>query len=431
MAGTSIEWYDFFLYAIAAALIFPAVFFPNAEPLTGTLLSFSTFTVAFIVRPLGAVLFGHFGDRVSRKSTLVTAMLLMGVATAAIGLLPTYDSIGVTAPILLVVLRILQGIALGGQWGGAMLIATENAPRNKRGLYGSFAQIGNPVGLVAANGLFLIFSSVLAPEQLQAWGWRIPFLLSLLLIGVAIYAQTRLEETSTFEHVKETHTETRLPIVNLLRNYPRQIVLATGALICASTVAYIMVAYILSYGAQVLGIATPTLLLIVTLAALTWILELPIFAALSDRVGRRKVVLAGATLLGLWAFPFFWLINTGNPMLIFLGIVVGSVFHNMVYGPQAALMSELFGTRVRYSGASLGYQLAVILGGGLAPTIATALLATTGTSASISAYMAVVCLISVFCIFLIAETYQTDIREMSEQELRVGPHISATPPEVD
>ena len=416
ITGTSIEWYDFFLYAIAAALIFPAAFFPSQEPLTGTLLSFGTFTVAFIARPFGAIIFGHFGDKVGRKGTLVTAMSLMGVATAAIGLLPTYGSIGIAAPVLLVVLRILQGLALGGQWGGAMLIATENAPRNKRGLYGSFAQIGNPVGLSAANGLFLIFSSVLAPEQLQAWGWRIPFLLSLLLIGVAIYAQTQLEETSAFKQVKETHTETRLPIVSLLRTYPRQIMLATGAIICASTVAFIMVAYILSYGAQVLDIATPTLLLIVTLAALTWIPELLFFAALSDRLGRRKVFLAGAALLGLWAFPLFWLIDTGSPMLIFLGIVVGSVFHNMMYGPQAALTSELFGTRVRYSGASLGYQLAVMLGGGLAPTIATALFAITGTSASISAYMVVVCLISVVSIFLIAETYRVDIEEMGEPE---------------
>lgn len=413
LVATSIEWYDFFLYGTAAALIFPRVFFPEASPLIGTLLAFSTFGVGFIFRPVGGALFGQLGDRLGRKRALVMVLLLMGVASTLIGLLPGYAAIGIAAPILLTVLRVCQGLAIGGQWGGAMLLVTENAPANRRGYYGSFAQLGVPVGLVSANLVFLGVTAVVSPEALIAWGWRVPFLISLALIAVALYVGLRLEETLAFEHMKEDlHVETRrLPVLDVFRLHPKEIALAAGAQTAITGTYYVMTAYMLSYGTEQVGASRTTMLVAVLLSSTVTIPALMYFAALSDRTGRRGVFMWGAALTAVWSFPAFWLINTGSAGLILVALAVYQVVFSMMYGPTAALFAEMFGTRIRYSGASIGYQLGGMLGGALAPIIATSLFVATRTSLSIAAYLAVVSLIGLVSVFLATETYQKDVVE--------------------
>ncbi|MGH3085971.1 MAG: MFS transporter [Rubrobacteraceae bacterium] len=427
LAGSSIEWYDFFIFGTAAALFFPELFFPDAAPFVGTLLAFATFGVAFLARPLGGVLWGHFGDRIGRKKALVAALMSMGVATTLIGLLPTYAVIGVAAPITLVILRFIQGLAVGGQWGGAVLIATESAPREKRGFYGSFAQVGVPVGVILSNVAFLIVFAAMGPEAQAAWGWRVPFLLSFLLIGVGLYVQLRLEETPAFQHLQERaeasseSEESRQqssgsPIIEAFRRFPKEIFLAAGAFVVVNATFYIFIVYILSYGETVLGLSQGVMLTGVLLSSIIQIPALMGFSALSDRVGRRIVYLSGAGLLGLWAFPFFWLVNTESSILIWLALIVGQTFLSMMYGPQAALLSEMFSTELRYSGASLGYQLGAVFGGALAPIICASLLEATGSSLAISAYMLLIAIISFVCVIFITETYQTDVDEAEAQK---------------
>jgi MFS transporter, MHS family, shikimate and dehydroshikimate transport protein len=412
LVATSIEWYDFFLYGTAAALIFPQVFFPEASPLIGTLLAFSTFGVGFVFRPVGGLLFGQMGDRIGRKRTLVIALLLMGLASTLIGLLPTYAAIGIVAPVLLTVMRVCQGLALGGQWGGAMLLVTENAPANRRGYYGSFAQLGVPVGLVCANLIFLGVTAVVSPEALIAWGWRVPFLVSVLLIAIAIYVGLRLEETLAFQQVRESRVETRrLPVLDVFRLHPKEIALAAGAQTAITGTYYVMTAYILSYGTDQVGASRTTMLVAVLLSSIVTIPALVFFAWVSDRIGRRGIFMWGAALTAIWSFPAFWLINTGTAILILVALVIYQVVFSMMYGPTAALFAEMFGTRIRYSGASIGYQLGGMLGGALAPIIATSLFAATGTSVSIAAYMAAVSLIGLVAVFLATETYQKDMVE--------------------
>ncbi|HET7479061.1 MAG TPA: MFS transporter [Rubrobacteraceae bacterium] len=429
-AGSSIEWYDFFIYGTAAALVFPALFFPESSALAGTLLSFSTFAVGFFARPVGGVIFGHFGDRVGRKKALVTALVMMGIATTLIGLMPTYATIGVLAPILLVLFRFIQGLAVGGQWGGAVLLATESAPRNRRGFYGSFAQIGVPVGVILANLLFLLISSTLAPEAFQAWGWRIPFLMSIVLIGIGLYIQLRLEDTPAFRHLqeyRESHQteeereEARLaaeaqrsPIIEAFRDYWKQILLAAGAFVSINANFYIFITFIIAYGTNpdILGLPQTTMLAAVLIASVFQIPALLVFAGYSDRVGRRGIYMLGAALLGAWAFVLWPLANTGSFILISLALVVGQAFLSMMYGPQAAFYSEIFTTRVRYSGASLGYQIGSIFGGALAPIIATALLAEFGSWVAIAVYQLFLSLVTLVCVFLLTETYQNEMDEV-------------------
>lgn len=412
LVATSIEWYDFFLYGTAAALIFPALFFPQATPLMGTFLAFGTFGVGFVARPVGGAIFGQLGDRIGRKRTLMIALLLMGLASVLIGLLPSYATIGIAAPVVLTLLRFCQGLAVGGQWGGAMLLVTENAPANRRGFYSSFAQLGIPIGLISANLVFLGVTAAVSPEALTAWAWRVPFLASVVLIGIALYVGLRLEETIAFEHVKERRVETRrLPILDVFRLHPKEIALAAGAMTAITGTYYVMTAYILAYGTQQVGASRTTMLLAVLASSVVTVPALMYFASLSDRIGRRGIFMWGALLTGLWGFPAFWLINTGSATLILVGLTVYQVFFSMMYGPQAALFAEMFGTRIRYSGASMGYQLGGMLGGALAPIIATSLFAATGTSVSIAAYMAVVCIIGLVSVFLATETYQRDIIE--------------------
>jgi metabolite-proton symporter len=427
-AASAIEWYDFFIYLTAAALVFPALFFPaDIDPVAGVLASFSTAAVGFFARPVGGVLFGHFGDRMGRKKTLVTALLLMGIATTLVGLLPTYSTIGIWAAVALFILRICQGLAVGGQWGGAVLLATEYAPPSKRGFYGSFAQVGVPVGLVLGNAFFLILSAVQTPEAFNAWGWRVPFLASIVLIGLAMYIQLRLEDTPAFRRLQERQQEAQeeegdeaqqgSPVLEVIREHPKQILLAAGAFFVVNGAFYVMITGMLDYGTRDLGLSRSAMLTAVLISSFAQIFMLPAWSALSDRVGRRPVYLTGAVLLGLWAFPLFWLVDTRNVVLITVALIFGQLFLSMMYGPQAALFSEMFSRRVRYSGASIGYQLAAVFAGGLAPIIMVWLLDTTGTSLSVSLYIFAMAALTFFSVYLVTETYEDEMAEdVAEEE---------------
>jgi len=380
LAGTSIEWYDFFLYGTAAAVIFPKAFFPqDLPPMVLLIISFSTFAVGFIARPLGGLIFGHFGDRVGRKRTLVVALIMMGAATTLIGLLPTYSAIGVAAPLILVLLRFVQGLAIGGQWGGAMLLVTESAPADQRGWYGAYAQAGAPVGVILANLAFIGVSSSMSEEAFMDWGWRLPFIASIVLIGISMYVQLRLEDTEAFKALQESQDGegsdqpiASSPVVEAIRKYPKRIMLAAGAFLSVQVTFYILIAFIIAYGvtAPELALSRDTMLTAVLIAAAIMVPSQFYFSGLSDRVGRKQIYRWGAILTGLWGFALFPLINTGEPLMIVIAVTLGLTFLGMQYGPQAAYFTELFTTEVRYSGASLGYQIGAILGGALAPTIA-------------------------------------------------------------
>ena len=418
LGGTSIEWYDFFIYGTAAALVFPTLFFSDDMPRYVSLLaSFSTFAVGFLARPVGGVVFGHFGDRVGRKAALVTALMMMGVATTLIGLLPSYEQIGPLAPVLLIFLRFVQGLAVGGQWGGAMLLVTENAPSNQRGFYGAFAQCGAPAGLVLANLAFLAVSGSLSDEAFMEWGWRVPFISSVLLIGLSLYVQLKLEDTEAFKELAEasqpTEAKPRSPVLKALTTYPREIALAAGSFLGVQVTFYICVAFIISYGTdpEGLNIARSDMLTAVLVSTMFAIPANFFFGAWSDRHGRRGVYKLGAILTGIWAFVMFAMIDTGNWYLITAGLSISHIFISMMYGPQAALLSELFSTEVRYSGASLGYQLGAILGGGFAPIIATTLLLIFGSSMWVAAYIALANVLTWFAIHALKET---DNRELDK-----------------
>ena len=436
LAASSIEWYDFFIYGTAAALVFPKLFFASTlPPAVAQLAAFSTFAVGFIARPVGGVIFGHFGDQFGRKKALVTALLMMGLATTAEGLLPSYAMAGIAAPLMLIALRFVQGLAVGGQWGGAMLLAFENAPPKQRGFYGSFAQMGVPAGVVLANLIFIVIDKQVAPESFLVWGWRIPFLLSIVLVGLGLYVQLKLEDTAEYQalqalEAKQNDTAARAlaaekaisvdqaaaqlraakgsPILRVLAKHPKEILLAAGAFVAANGTFYLMINYALAYATDkhhAPHVERPTILWAVVLGSLISAPFLPLMAALSDKVGRRTVFMSGAVLMGLWSLTFFKLIDTGAFPMMLLAIAVGSIFNNVMYGPQAALMAELFDTEFRYSGASLGYQIGAIFGGGFAPIIATALYSKYGTSMAVSGYMAVLCVISLVSVFLLAETH--------------------------
>jgi metabolite-proton symporter len=396
--GTAIEWYDYFIYGMAAAIVFGPLFFPGFSSVAGTLAAFATFSVGFLARPLGGIVMGHFGDRVGRKSMLVISLLLMGVATVGIGLLPTYETIGAWAPALLVALRFLQGIGVGGEWGGAVLMAVEHAPENKKGFYGSFPQMGVPGGLIMANLVFLGMSAILTDEAFLAWGWRVPFLASAVLVVVGLAIRLSITESPEFEQVRQAHHEQRLPILTVLRHNLREVLLAAGAFIGINAVGYIFMAFLLNYCTKVLGLDKPLVLTFTIAASLLWLITIAYASALSDRLGRRKVLTTGSLGLTAWSLVLFPLIDTANPALILVALLGIAVFMGAVYGPLAALFSELFRPEVRYSGISLGYQIGSILGGGLAPTVATGLFATWGTSTPITLYLGGVTLLSLLCV---------------------------------
>jgi metabolite-proton symporter len=415
MIGTSIEWYDFFLYGTASALIFARLFFPKFDPLTGTLAAFGTFAVGFAARPIGGIVCGHFGDRIGRRSMLVITLLIMGVATFLIGLLPTYHQIGIWAPILLVLLRIAQGFGLGGQWGGAVLMAVEHSPHGKRGFYGSWPQIGLPIGLLLST---LVFGQIskLPEAALLSWGWRVAFLISIVLVGIGLYIRLSISEPPVFSEVRKTGGTSKLPLIEALRRHPKNILLVMGARIAENGSFYLFSVFFLTYATiPSVGFSSSMALWAVSIAAFIQIFTIPLFGILSDRIGRRPVYLFGAVFTGAFAFPFFRLIETSIPGLLILSIVLAlSVGHAAMYAPQASFVAELFGTKVRYSGLSIGYQLASVIAGGLSPFIAMSLLRKTGSSSPIALYIILMAIITTVSVYLAAETAHKDIADTQE-----------------
>jgi metabolite-proton symporter len=417
--GTTIEWYDFFLYGTASALVFGKLFFPKYDAMTGVLASYGTYAVGFLFRPIGGIVCGHFGDRIGRKSMLIFTLSLMGVATALIGLLPTYDQIGVWAPALLIGLRIAQGIAVGGEWGGAVLMAVEHSPKGKRGFYGSWPQVGVPAGLLLSTGVFALISN-LPEEILFSWGWRAAFLLSVLLVGVGLYVRLAMTEPPAFAEIKRTGSESKAPILDALRQHPKNVLLAMGARVAENGAFYLYTVFILTYATQPkIGLSGLSVLIAIAITSAIEIFAIPAYGWLSDKVGRRPVYLFGAIFTGLFAFPFFWLVETSKASLMTLAIVVALVGgHSPMYGPQASFFSELFGTRVRYSGASLGYQLASALAGGFSPLIATALLQRAGASWPISLFVVGLAAVTTISVFLATETAHGEISAESGAEIK-------------
>jgi len=389
LIGTAIEWYDFFLYGTAAALIFNKLFFPTFDPAVGTLLAFATYALGFIARPLGGLVFGHFGDKIGRKTMLYLTLLIMGVATAAIGLLPTYDTLGIWAAVLLVTCRLIQGFGLGGEWGGAVLMAVEH-----------------PLGLVLGTLVFSLVSSFLTDAELFAWGWRIPFLFSIFLVVVGLWIRFTIGESPEFQKIKDSKQEVKMPILDAIRLYPKNILLAMGARFAENGFFYIYATFVLAYATQSLGMNRQDILNGVLIAAAIESFTIPAFGALSDRVGRRPVYIFGAVFSALMSFPLFMLLATKNPQLGWIAIVLGlAVGHAAMYGPQASFLSELFGTKVRYSGVSLGYNLASIFAGALSPLIATGLMAAYKPETwPISVYMIGLALITIVSVYFATET---------------------------
>lgn len=412
-AGAAVEWYDFFIYGTAAALVFPHLFFPaDLPPFVAQIASFSTFAVGFIARPLGGMIFGHFGDIHGRKRALVVAMILMGLATTLIGILPSYAAAGVLAPLALVLLRFVQGLAVGGQWGGAALLAIESAPPNKRGFYGSFVQVGVPLGVVLANTVFLIVSSLNTEAAFLSWGWRIGFVLSVILIGIGLLVHLSIAEPESSGRTKPTPAERRRsPLLEVICVHWRVVLLAGGAFVANNVSFYIAITYVMAYGSSALGIDRNLLLFSVLAGSALMIPILLLCGAASDRFGRLDVFLCGAFLSGVWAFVFFPLIETGSPLAIFAAISIQLLFVSMMYGPQAVLFAELFPKSVRYSGASLGYQIGAVVGGGFAPIVATALFAHYQSSLPIAVYLAAMCALSFISVLLLGDRTKRGLAE--------------------
>tara|TARA_B100001057_G_scaffold402330_1_gene414214 strand:- start:1041 stop:2357 length:1317 start_codon:yes stop_codon:yes gene_type:complete len=416
LAGTSIEWYDFFLYGAAAALIFPTAFFGEIPETTALILSLLTFAAGFIARPIGGIIFGHFGDRVGRKKTLIAALMLMGISSTLIGLLPTYAMIGVAAPILLTLLRFAQGLAIGGQWGGAMLLVTESAPSNQRGYYGAFAQAGAPIGVILANLALIVTSALVSEEFFNTWGWRIPFLASAVLILISMYIQLNLEDTKAFKALATNSDNSSnekvksSPVVEAIRRYPKRIMLAAGAFLSVQVTFYILIAFMLAYGVSSANMERDDMLIAVLIGCAIMVPLQFMFSSYSDRNGRKGIFMLGAILSGIWAFAIFPLVDTGNFWLIVLALTFGLIFLAMMYGPQAAFFTELFSTEVRYSGATLGYQFGAIFGGAFAPTIAVKLW-TDFDIVWVSAYIAFASMLTLISVMLLTETYKSNLDE--------------------
>jgi len=401
VVGTTIEWYDFFLYGTAAALVFPALFFPGQNAFAGILAAFATQFVGFVARPVGAAIFGHFGDRIGRKTTLMATLFLMAFGTVLIGLLPTYQTIGIAAPIILVLLRIIQGIGVGGEWGGSVLLSMEWGHQKRRGLSASWPQMGVPIGLVLSTGVVRITSGMTGTEGFAAYGWRIPFLLSILLVGVGLFVRLRVIESPEFEAIRKSNKVVKNPLIEVFKRQPKQVLLTALVRTSEQAPFYLFITFVLTYAVKQLKLNSNSILDDTLIAAALGLISIPVFGRLSDKFGRRRVYGIGIVLTAIYAFPYFGLLNTGNSLLVGLAIILSLMFHDVQYGPQAALIAESFDADIRYTGAGMGYQLASVIAGGPAPLIAAALLASTGGSTAISIYIIICCAISMLALILL------------------------------
>ncbi|MGX1476602.1 UNVERIFIED_CONTAM: MHS family shikimate/dehydroshikimate transporter-like MFS transporter [Streptomyces canus] len=420
LLGTAVEFYDFLVYGTVAALVFGELFFPGADPAVGTIAAFGTFAAGYVARPIGGIVFGHFGDRLGRKNMLLLTMGLMGGASFLIGLLPTYDTIGVWAPVLLITLRVLQGIAIGGEWGGATLMVVEHAGEKRRGLWSSFTQMGAPLGsLISAAVVAMV--STLPKNQFAAWGWRVPFLLSVLLLGVGLFVRLKVVESPLFAEVKKDRAESRLPILDVLRR-PKPVLLACSVGIGAFTAQSLLTSYLIAYATGI-GYPRPQVLTALTVSAAVALVVLPCASALSDRIGRRPVVLTGAILSAATAFPVLALVDSKSSGALILAVVIGhGISQSLMYGPLGALFSEMFGTKVRYTGASLGYQGATLVGAGFSPMIAGSLVASSGNGTPVALLLCGGSLITALTVWFVRETSRTSLGEDPASPLPTTPH---------
>jgi metabolite-proton symporter len=417
LVGTAVEWYDFFLYGSAAALVFGKLFFPSSDPVTGTLLAFGTYALGFVARPLGGIVFGHFGDRVGRKKMLVVALMMMGIATFAIGLLPTYASIGLAAPILLLVCRLVQGFAVGGEWGGAVLMASEHGTDAQRGFWSSWPQAGVPLGNMLATGVLFVLAAVQSDETFESWGWRIPFLLSAVLVLIGLWVRLQLEESPVFQEARDEiaakkDEDSHMPLLEVVRTYPKEVFIAMGMRLAENISYYIFTIVVLTYATDFAKISTDLILQMLFIGAAFQFLLIPAVGALSDRVGRRPLYLAGAVGVAVWSYVFLGLASSEDGGKVLLAVVVGLFFHSLMYAPQAAFFSELFGTSVRYTGASVGYQLASIFAGALAPIIAVALLRSGDgdNTLAVALYVTAASVITIIAVIFAKETRGSSMR---------------------
>lgn len=411
LIGTTIEWYDFFLYGTAAALVFNKLFFPSADPLTGAMLAFASYALGFVARPLGGIVFGHFGDRIGRKKLLMLSLVLMGGATFLIGLLPTYGQVGLLAPVLLTLLRLVQGFAVGGEWGGAVLMAAEYGDAKRRGLWAGFPQAGVAAGNLLAAGVLALLAAVQSDEDFLAWGWRIPFLLSAVLIAVGWWVRVSLEESPVFAKAAEAGAH-RAPVIEAIRQRPGGVAVGAGLRVGENISYYVITAFSITYIVDVVGLSRSVALNALLIGAAAECLTLPLFAWLSDRIGRRPVYALGAGGMALFGFVFFPLLEAGTAQAVGAAMAMGLILHGAMYGPQAAFIAELFPTRIRYSGASLAYQVTSIVAGSLAPIIAIALFGQSGSATPVAVYMLIACLISLAAALIARETRGQSFEEI-------------------
>lgn len=416
--GTAIEWYDFFLYSTVTGLVFAKLFFPQSDPWVGTLEAFAIYAVGFVARPIGAAIFGHYGDRIGRKSTLIATLLLMGLATAAVAVVPTYASIGIWGAVILTVLRFIQGVGVGGEWGGSVLMSMEWARSDRsRGLIASWPQFGVPCGLFLANLAVLAFSQM-SGDQFLAWGWRVPFALSIILVGVGLYIRLGILETPVFSKLVAERQVDRTPMLTVIRDYPREILLSAFARLSEQAPFYIFTAFVFSYGIGTLHVSRDFLLIAVLSASVLSFVSIPLCGHISDQIGRKNMYMIGAAVTGIFGFVYFALLNTGSPTVIFLAIILSLIPHDMQYGPQAALIAESFTGRLRYSGSSLGYQLASVIAGGPAPLIATWLFGTFHSATAIAIYIAICAVITLAATAMMTDYTGKDINAAGAHERR-------------
>src|SRR5438105_6264183 len=423
--GTTIEWYDFFLYSIVTGLVFAKLFFPKSDPLTGTLEAFAIYAVGFIARPVGAAIFGHYGDRIGRKSTLIATLMLMGVATFAVAFVPTYESIGIWGAVLLTVLRFIQGVGVGGEWGGSVLLSMEWTRTNAhRGFAASWPQFGVPAGLFLAN-LVVLASSALSGSAFLSWGWRIPFALSIVLVAIGLYIRLRILETPVFARLQREKRIERTPMLEVIKRQPKEIILSAFARMAEQAPFYIFTAFIFSYATGQLHVTRNFLLAAVLCAAFVSFFSIPVFGHMSDRIGRRRMYLAGAIVTFFFGFAYFGMLHSGSMAWIFIAVILSLVPHDMMYGPQAALIAEAFTPRLRYSGASLGYQLASIIAGGPAPLIAAALFAHYHTGYAIAWYVGACAVVSVIATLLLPDYTNKDVTAEYDEARPLGQRVAA------